>query len=97
MPDVQMNYPTMEEMSKIFGNGAQQLSETARAMEQLANAMRGGGLLGEGGQIFADCLQQILSPKIKKLNEKFKELQGDVKGALADLRDGDKTAASRFK
>ncbi len=97
MPDVQMNYPTMEEMAKIFSNGANQLGDTGFAMEQLAQQMEDGMLLGEGGDVFAQALRQRLSKKIQKLKQKFEELSGDVSGALKDLRDGDKTAASRFK
>lgn len=95
--DVQMNYDTMEEMSKIFQNGAQQLQETGQAMEQLATMMHDGGLLGEGGEKFADALRSRLSKRIHKLSAKFGELAKDVDGAVKDLRDGDKNAASRFK
>ncbi len=95
--DVQMNYETMEEMAKIFQNGSQQLKETGQAMEQLAGMMSEGGLLGEGGEKFAEALRSRLSKKIHKLSDKFHELSGDVTGAVKDLRDGDKTAASRFK
>jgi len=95
--DVQMNYDTMEEMAKIFQNGSQQLQETGQAMEQLAGMMSEGGLLGEGGEKFADALRSRLSRKIHKLAAKFSELSKDVDGAVKDLRDGDKNAASRFK
>lgn len=97
MPDVQMDYETMEQMTSIFRNGAQQLGETAAAMEKLAQSMEDGVLLGEGGDLFADALRARLAPRIKKLQTKFNELAKDVHGALVDLRDGDKTAESRFK
>ncbi len=97
MPDVQMDYEMMEDMAKLFKNGSDQLGETGRAMENLAATMEGGCLLGEGGDKFADALRSRLAPRIRKLHDKFSELSGDVTGALADLRDGDKTAASRFK
>jgi WXG100 family type VII secretion target len=97
MPDVQMNYDTMEEMAKIFKNGQNQLADTMKAMEQLAQSMEDGALLGEGGDIFADALRARLAPRIKKLSEKFGELSGDITGAVKDLRDEDKEAASRFK
>jgi len=97
MPDVQMNYETMEEMAKIFDNGSKQLQETGQAMEQLAQAMENGALLGEGGDKFADALRNRLAKRIFKLMQKFSELNKDVVGAVRDLRDGDKEAASRFK
>lgn len=97
MPDVQMNYETMEEMAKIFDNGSKQLQETGQAMEQLAQAMENGALLGEGGDKFAEALRNRLAKRIFKLMQKFAELNKDVIGAVRDLRDGDKEAASRFK
>jgi WXG100 family type VII secretion target len=97
MPDVQMDYEMMEDMAKTFKNGAEQLAETGRAMENLAGIMEGGGLLGEGGDRFADALRARLGPRLRKLHDKFAELSQDVMGALVDLRDGDKEAASRFK
>jgi WXG100 family type VII secretion target len=97
MPDVQMNYETMEEMAKIFKNGQNQLADTMKAMEGLAQSMEDGALLGEGGDKFADALRSRLAPRIKKLSDKFGELNGDIMGAVKDLRDEDKEAASRFK
>jgi len=97
MPDVQMDYEMMEDMAKVFKNGSEQLAETGRAMENLAGIMEGGGLLGEGGDRFADALRSRLGPRLRKLHDKFAELSQDVMGALVDLRDGDKEAASRFK
>ena len=97
MPDVQMDYDMMEDMNNVFKNGAQQLSETRQAMENLAQQMEGGSLLGEGGESFADALRGILGPRLNKLEQKFSELAQDVIGAVRDLRDGDKEAASRFK
>jgi WXG100 family type VII secretion target len=97
MPDVQMDYDMMEDMHKVFKNGAQQLAETARAMEQLAQQMEQGSLLGEGGEMFADALRGRLGPRLRRLHDKFQELSQDVMGALVDLRDGDHEAASRFK
>jgi WXG100 family type VII secretion target len=97
MPDVQMDYDMMEDMYKVFKNGAQQLAETARAMEQLAQQMEQGSLLGEGGEMFADALRGRLGPRLRRLHDKFQELSQDVMGALVDLRDGDHEAASRFK
>jgi uncharacterized protein YukE len=92
-----MDYDMMEDMYKVFQNGAKQLGETTKAMEQLAQTMEQGALLGEGGEIFADALRGRLGPRLRKLEEKFEELSQDVMGALVDLRDGDKEAASRFK
>lgn len=96
MADVQMNYDTVEEMIKIFHNGAQQLGETMEAMKKVAEQMRSGALLGVGGDDFAEALERILAPRIQKMQSKFTELAGDVKFAMDALKRGDTKAAGRF-
>ncbi|MCE7946736.1 MAG: hypothetical protein DYG88_04830 [Chloroflexi bacterium CFX4] len=94
--DVQMDYEVVEDMIKIFNGGAQQLTETAQAMQAVAQKMRGGALLGLGGDDFAEALDKILAPRIQKLTEKFKELAGDVKFAKDAIQRGDNTARGKF-
>jgi uncharacterized protein YukE len=96
MADVQMNYDTVEEMIKIFQNGAQQLGETMEAMKKVADQMRSGALLGLGGDDFAEALERILAPRIQKMQNKFNEMAGDVKFAMDALKRGDTKAAGRF-
>ena len=94
--DLQMDYEAVERMITIFNNGAQQLDETAQAMEQVAQAMENGAMLGEGGDAFAEALRKILSPRIRRITNKFKEMAGDVKFAMDAVKRGDTTAKGRF-
>ncbi len=94
--DVQMDYEVVDQMIKIFDNGAQQLQETMQAMQAVAQKMRSGALLGLGGDDFAEALEKILAPRIQKLIDKFKELSGDVKFAKDAIQRGDMTARGRF-
>lgn len=97
MTDVQMDYDLMEEMAQIFREGSQQLEDTIRTMQGIAASLENGALLGRGGDVLASAIRDRLNARIARLQEKLEELQQDVMGALIDLRDGDKTAASRFK
>jgi uncharacterized protein YukE len=97
MPDVQMDYDMMEEMANLFRNGAQQLEDTIRVAQNIAGVLEDGALLGKGGDMLASALRDRLCGRIARLADKFNELSQDVNGALVDLRDGDKEAASRFK
>ncbi|MBO9308818.1 MAG: WXG100 family type VII secretion target [Chloroflexi bacterium] len=94
--DVQMDYEVVEQMIKIFDNGANQLTETMQAMQAVAQKMRSGALLGLGGDDFADALEKILAPRIQKLIDKFRELSCDVKFAKDAIQRGDMTARGRF-
>jgi WXG100 family type VII secretion target len=93
MPDVQLDYEMMDQAAKLFNSGAQQLGETRQAMNQLAQAMRDGVLLGEGGDAFAEALQEILGPRLDKLQEKFDELKGDILFAVAEFKKQDESGA----
>lgn len=95
--DVQMDYEVMEKMRDVFKNGSDQIGETLNVMNNLAQMMEQGALLGDGGDLFAQALRSRLAKKLQNLQRKFAELSQDVNGAVRDLRDGDKEAASRFK
>lgn len=97
MPDVRMNYSTMEDMSKAFGKAKQQLDDTTTEMEKIAKAMEDGALLGLAGDAFRDAIRQKLMKRLKVISAKMKELEGDIKGAVSATRDGVSTAQSRFK
>jgi len=92
-----MDYDMMEDMARLFNDGAQQLEELMRTMQGIASTLEDGALLGQGGDALAGAIRDKLVTRVSRLEEKFQELSGDVWGALVDLRDGDKEAASRFK
>lgn len=97
MPDVQMDYDLMEDMARLFRDGAQMLEDLSRHMENVAGRIEDGALMGKGGDALADAIRQRLNSRLAALQDKFSELGMDVYGALIDLRDGDSEAASRFK
>src|SRR5512146_100003 len=97
MPDVRMNYGSMEEMAKAFSQAKQQMDETSAAMEKIAKAMEDGALLGTAGDAFRDAIRSKLIKRIKVIADKMKEMEGDIKGAVVATRDGVSTAQSRFK
>lgn len=97
MPDVRMNYSTMEQMQKAFGQAHQQLETTITEMEKVAKTMEDGSLLGQAGDAFQDAIRSKLVRRIKVLSAKMKELEADIQGAVSATRDGVSTAQSRFK
>lgn len=97
MPDVQMDYDLMEDMARLFREGAQHMEDLRSAMQNIASRLEDGALLGRGGDALAQALRNNLNSRIAALQDKLEELSMDVYGALVDLRDGDTEAASRFK
>jgi uncharacterized protein YukE len=97
MVDVRMNYSSMEKMEKEFKGAAKQLDDSKREMQKVAKMMEDGSLQGVGGDAFRDAIQGKLIPVMKRLEEKMRELSGDINGAVVATRDGVSTAKSRFK
>jgi hypothetical protein len=97
MPDVRMNYDSMEQMANAFHQAGQQIEQTITAATNVANQMTGGALVGLGGDEFVGAINEQLVPRLKALTAKMYELENDIKGAVACTRDGVTTAASRFK
>ena len=97
MPDVKMNYNSMEQMQKTFRQSHVQLEDTIREMEKVAKMMEDGALVGQAGDAFREALRTKLNRRLKVLSEKMAELERDINGAVIATRDGVATAQSRFK
>lgn len=94
--DVRMNYAQMEEAAAAYAQVAQQLNTLHDKMKQLATQMEEGALLGDAGADFKEAINGVLLGKIKLIEQKMNELNKDLKGAVAKMRDGVDTAESRF-
>jgi WXG100 family type VII secretion target len=97
MPDVRMNYSSMENMEKAFHQAHQQVSDSISEMEKLAKTLEDGALLGTAGDAFKDAIRSKLIKRMKTIQDKMQELEQDVRGAVQATRDGVSTAQSRFK
>jgi WXG100 family type VII secretion target len=93
---IKMDYDLMQDMSREFSNGAQQLGDVLNEMQNIAALMENGALLGDGGAAFSSAIRERLCPSIQRMIEKFSEIEGDLMGALNYMRDGDTNAQSRF-
>jgi WXG100 family type VII secretion target len=94
---IRLVYELAEDMAKSFQKGAQVLESTTNEMQGIASTLEGGALLGRGGTAFVEAIKTQLYPGLKRLQEKFRELDGDVKAAIKAMRDEDAKAASGFK
>ena len=97
MPDVRMNYPSMEAMQKAFHQANSQVQDSISEMEKVAKSLEDGALLGTAGDAFKDAVRSKLIKRMKVIADKMGELEKDVNGALIATRDGVSTAQSRFK
>jgi WXG100 family type VII secretion target len=97
MPDVRMNYGSMEQMAKSFHQAHEQLEQTIHEMDKVVKMMEGGALVGDGGQAFTEAINNKLKKRLAVLKAKMQEMEGDIHGAVARTRDGVQTAKTRFQ
>lgn len=93
---IKMEYDLMEEMKRTFLQGVEQLQDTSQEMQNIANSLEDGALLGRGGTAFVDAIRSKLCPAIARLADKFKELAGDIQGAVDDMKRADEKAESLY-
>jgi uncharacterized protein YukE len=96
MPDVRFVYEDLAQLAQLLQQGAQQIEETARAAQQVAQILESGALLGQAGDNFANGLQSRLVPRTMRLSHKFEELSQDVRGAMSDMSSEDQSSAGLF-
>jgi WXG100 family type VII secretion target len=96
MAEIKMDYGLMEDMSRTFLQGVEQLQDTNQAMQSIANEMEDGALLGRGGVAFTEAIRGKLSPAITRLTDKFQELSEDINKAMEDMRSADSSTESMY-
>ena len=94
--EIKMDYGLMEDMNRTFSQGVEQLQDTMQAMQNIANQMEDGALLGRGGAAFTEALRDKLTPAISRLIEKFEELAEDINKATEDMRSADESSQRMF-
>ncbi len=95
--EIRMDYGLMSDMSQTFKGGMEQLQDTMQAIQNIANEMEDGALLGQGGATFVDVLRNKLTPAISRLIEKFDELATDINHAKDDMQKADDISARMYQ
>ena len=93
---IRVVYPDMEEMSRAFLQGVERLEDTLQEMQSIANTLEDGALLGRGGEAYVDAIRSKLCPAISRLNDKFQELDRDIKAAVRYAQEADKKSSGFF-
>lgn len=94
---IKLDYGLAEEMIRTFEQGVEQLQDTMQEMQNIANLIEGGALLGRGGDSFKEAIRGKLAPAISRLTDKFQELSRDVDAAVKYMREADTQSKGMFK
>ena len=93
---IKMDYALMDDMARVFGEGAQTLESVGKQVGSIAQELQDGGLLGQAGEAFVDALSTRLAPAIARLQDKLTELKQDIVAAKQDMADADSTAVGYY-
>ncbi len=96
MSEIKMDYGLMEDVNRTFLQGVEQLQDTMQAMQNIANELEGGALLGSGGVAFTEAIRGKLCPAISRLTDKYHELAEDINKAMEDMRSADSSSERMY-
>lgn len=93
---IQMDYDLMRKMAHDFSHGAEDLQDTLTEIQNIANQMNDGALVGCGGDATVDALRGPLSSSLTKLIMKFQELRTDIIMAMQEMKEADVDVAQKY-
>jgi WXG100 family type VII secretion target len=91
-----MDYGLMEDMNRTFLQGVEQLQDTMQAMQNVANELEDGALLGRGGVAFTEAIRGKLAPAVSRMTDKFQELAEDINKAMEDMKSADQSTERMY-
>lgn len=94
--DIRVTPASMKTMSSTFNKAMTQMNDLAGQVDDLADKLDNGALLGEGGRSFSSAIREVLVPKMTLIASKMGELKNDVDKALADHEAAEAKAAKPF-
>ncbi|MEM7800644.1 MAG: hypothetical protein AAF633_15730 [Chloroflexota bacterium] len=89
--------PLGEAMADAFNTAEGELRDMAQGVNQVANILASGGLLGLTGDEFYNALAQTLYKVVDDLADKMDELKGDVEDARRRYDEAEARAKAQFE
>jgi len=96
MAKLHMVYESAEEMEQRLNNAVAELQELITDMENLANAMEQGDLLGAAGDAFAQGIRGPLTNGINQLIEGYQDGARYVRQEIDDMKAAESQSAGLF-
>jgi WXG100 family type VII secretion target len=96
MSDVKMSYEAMADMAAAFHQAQNTVIDTLSNLNNMVNMLEGGALIGVTGDRLAAALRTNGKKALSNALSKLTELEGDINGAMEDMRAGDATGRSLF-
>jgi WXG100 family type VII secretion target len=94
---IRMNFEAMDGMIHAFGQAAGTLDDVLGEVNNIANLLADGGLIGAAGDALVTAIRTDLAGSLNGLKEKFEELQKDLTDAVEAMRAADAEARGRHQ
>ena len=95
--EIRLNYPVAEDMIQVIRKNVEDLQDVNQGLQEIANMLEDGALLGEAGSEFVDELRGTLSPALTRYIQKLNEMARDVQGAIRDMKQSDSESRQQFR
>lgn len=96
MAEVSIDYAVVESMAEGFRGAAETLHSVNSALETAAAILRASAFVGMVGNLALAQYLDNIQPNVARLAATCEELDSDLMGAIASLRDGDLSGSQRF-
>ena len=88
-----VNYPMLVQMARTMGQSAKRLESCLGEMNKVVATLEQGGLRGDAGAAFSQAVRGSLNPSLKRLQDKFEELNGDINKNIEIMKEKDRLSA----
>jgi hypothetical protein len=96
MADVSMDFDAVARMADGFQTAADTLHGVDRALETAIGVLKASAFLGMVGNLALANYLEGIQPNVARLAATCEEMNQDLTGAIAALRDGDYSGSQRF-
>jgi uncharacterized protein YukE len=96
MTQLHMEYGAAEDMEQRLNSAVAELQELITDMENIANAMEQGDLLGAAGEAFAQGIRGPLTNGINQLIEGYQDGARYVRQEIDDMKAAESQSAALF-
>lgn len=96
MAEVSMDYDAVQRMADGFNHSADVLKAVSKALEVAIGILKATAFFGLVGNLAMAHYLEGIKPNVDRLAQTCDELNLDLIGAIASLRDGDYSGSQRF-
>jgi hypothetical protein len=96
MAEVSMDYDAVQRMADGFNRSSDILKGVSQALEVAISILKATAFLGLVGNLAMAHYLEGIKPNVDRLAQTCDELNLDLIGAIASLRDGDYSGSQRF-